>query len=85
MGAKRPSMRTLPSGEHVWHHPPDDQHPEGMLTLVHDCSPLQERHDARLSEHRHRHQELKQCHHDRIRAKKAAQSAKGLPAEKSPF
>lgn len=85
MGAKRPSIRTLPSGEKVMHHPPDKHHPEGMLVLIPDRSALRERHDARLSEHRHRHRELKDVHHRHIRIKKAAQRAGGVPAEKSPI
>lgn len=82
MGDKRPSVRTLPSGERVMHHPPDEQHPEGMLTLIRDCSPLRERHEDRLSEHHHRHRELKATHRTRLRVKNTVQQANGVPAEK---
>lgn len=82
MGDKRLSIRTLPSGEHVMHHPPDKQHPEGMQVLIRDCSPLRERHEARLQEHRRCHAELKAVHHDHIHIKNAVQKAKGVPAEK---
>ena len=85
MGAKRPSIRTLPSGERVWHHPPDDAHPEGMMVLIRDHSPLKRRHDARLHHHRARHEEIKAIHGQRLHAKIADQRAKGVPPEKSPF
>jgi hypothetical protein len=82
VGDKRPSIRTLPSGERCVHHPPSDEFPEGMLTLIRDCSPLRDRHEARLEEHRSRHADLKGEHHDRLRVKRGVQQAKGVPAEK---
>lgn len=85
MGDKRPSIRTLPSGERVHHHPPDKHHPDGMMVLIRDRSALKDRHDERLSHHRERHAAIKAHHERRISFKKADQSAKGVPGAKSPF
>lgn len=85
MGDKRPSVRTLPSGEKVMHHPPCEEHPEGKLVLIRDCSPLRDKLDEMLGDHQERHDELKAIHGQRIAAKQAVQQAKGLPAEKSPI
>lgn len=85
MGEKRVSVRTLPSGEKVLHHPPDDAHPDGKMVLIRDSNAATAALEATMDEFTERHDELKQAHFDRIETKKAAQRAKGLPAEKSPF
>lgn len=85
MGDKRPSIRTLPDGSKVMHHPPDKHHPEGRLTLIRERSVLKDRHDERLGHHRHRHAALKAHHERRIYSKKTDQEAKGVPGAKSPF
>lgn len=84
MGSKRTSVRTLPSGEKVLHHPPDDAHPDGKMVLIPDSTAATQALED-LDEFNERHAELKQAHLDRIETKRAAQRAKGLPAEKSPF
>lgn len=84
MGDKRISVRTLPSGEKVWHHPPDAAHPEGKMVLIREHSPLRERLHAAREENRRRHHELKRHHTHRIAHKRSAQIAKGTPPEKSP-
>lgn len=84
MGDKRISVRTLPSGERVFHHPPDAAHPEGKQVLIRGTSPLRERLHARHDEHRRRHHELHHAHTHRINHKRSAGAAKGLPSEKSP-
>jgi hypothetical protein len=85
MGEKRPSIRTLPSGERVTHHPPDEAHPEGKQVLIRDGSALKDRLDAQLAENKRRHEELKATHADRVETKRADQADKGLPPEKSAF
>lgn len=85
MGDKRPSIRTLPSGERCHHHPADDQHPEGKLVLIKDCSALRDKLNDMYGEHKERHAELKAAHTERIEIKRAHQRRKGLPAEKSPI
>lgn len=83
MGDKRISTRTLPDGTKCVHHPPDDEHPEGKLTLIREGSTLKDRLDAQLEENQMRHSTIQQVHLDRIEAKKANQRAKGMPPEKS--
>lgn len=85
MGDKRVSIRTLPSGEKVHHHPPDDKHPEGKMVLIRETSPLRDRLEAALEDNQRRHEDLQAKHTERIEAKKAEQAAKGLPPEKSHF
>jgi hypothetical protein len=83
MGDKRPSIRTLDSGEKVTHFPADDAHPEGKMVLIRETSPLKDRLDAQLEENQRRHEAIKQDHLDRIAVKRADQQGKGLPPEKS--
>lgn len=83
MGDKRPSVRTLDSGEKVTHFPADDVHPDGKMVLIRETSPLKERLDAQLEENQRRHEAIKQDHLDRIAVKRADQQGKGLPPEKS--
>jgi len=85
MGDKRISIRTLPDGSKVRHHPPDAAHPEGKMVLVRDRSPLREKLAANHHHNRRRHAELQQDHHDRAEFKRAQQRANGVPAEKSPI
>lgn len=85
MGDKRVSTRTLPSGETCLHHPPDDQHPDGKLVLVRDCSPLRDKINDTRDEKKSRHDDLNAVHEVRINNKLARHKAKGLPPEKSPI
>lgn len=85
MGEKRPSIRTLPSGERVTHHPADEVHPDGKMVLIRDGSPLKDRLDANLAENKRRHEELKASHADRVETKRADQQDKGLAPEKMVF
>lgn len=85
MGDKRVSIRTLPSGEKVQHHPPDHRHPDGMLVLIREGSALRDKLHHQRDEKRARHAEIHEGHRQRIVAKVAAQQAKGLPGEKSPI
>lgn len=83
MGSKRPSTRTLPSGEQVTHYPPDEEHPEGRMNLIRTGSPLREKLDARLESNQERLAELEQANADAVQAKKDIQDGKGMPPEKS--
>lgn len=83
MGDKRPSVRTLETGEKVTHYPADDAHPDGKMVLLRDTSVLKERLEAELEEKQRRHEAIKQDHLDRVEVKRADQRAKGLPPEKS--
>lgn len=85
MGEKRVSTRTLPSGEKVQHHPPDEAHPEGKMTLIRESSSLRDLLDASVGEDQARLRELEDQRLEVIAAKRADQSAKGLPPEKSPI
>jgi hypothetical protein len=85
VGDKRVSIRTLPSGERVQHHPPDDRHPDGMLVLIPEGSALREKLDAQREEKRERHVAIHEGHQERVVTKVAAQQVKGLPSEKSPI
>ena len=85
MGNKRPSTRTLPSGEKVRSLPPSPGHPEGHEVLIRDSSPLRERLDARKEDNQRRHAVLAARHAERVEVKRAAQAEKGLAPEKSPI
>ena len=83
MGDKRMSVRTLPSGEKVHHMPPDPQHPEGVLRLIRDRSPLREKLAAMREKKKQRHRLIHAQHLQRIEVKRALQRAGGLPPDKS--
>lgn len=87
MGNLRVSVRTLPDGTKVRHHPPDKNHPEGKQELVYDpeMSSLRNKLLAHHKEHEKADKELRGHHRRRIDAKKKVQRAKGLPEEKSPI
>lgn len=85
MGDKRVSVRTLPDGSKVHHHPPDDSHPEGKQVLIPGPSALKARLEAQLEDNERRHRQLQQRHVDAIDAKKARQRDRGLAPEKSGF
>jgi hypothetical protein len=84
MGAKRVSVRTLPSGEKVTHYPPDDAHPEGKMVLL--SAPennLRQRLADQLPTNRAECDRIKQELFDRIEVKRTAQEEHGVPPEKS--
>jgi len=87
VGNIRVSVRTLPDGTKVRHHPPDKKHPDGMQSLVYDpqVSTLRNKLLAHHKDHEKADKELRGHHRRRIDAKKKAQRNKGLPAEKSPI
>lgn len=78
MGDKRVSVRTLPSGEKVTHHP------DGHQELIRDRSPLREKLAAKRDHKKHHHGLIHQAHLLRIERKQHRQRRKGLPSEKSP-
>lgn len=86
MGKVRVSVKTLPDGTKVRHHPPDRWHPKGKLELLEkQGTSLRERilsvRDHLSSEHDRRHED----HRRRVAHKKALESKGNLPPEKSPF
>lgn len=87
MGTKRISIRTLPDGSKVKHHPPDEQHPDGKLVLIRETSPLRDRLEAQMEDNERRHRQLKDRQARRLQAKKDRQQNKGrpVPGEKTGF
>lgn len=69
MGDKRVSIRTLPTGEKVKHHPPTDTHPEGRMVLIMETSPLKERLTAALADNQAAQKQLKERAAARLKAK----------------
>lgn len=53
------------------------------MVLQRESSPLRDRLDASLEENQTRHEEIKAVFAENINLKKASQSEKGLPPEKS--
>jgi hypothetical protein len=76
MGNKQVSIRTLPDGSRVYHHP------DGKQFLIREHSPLRERLNARHTTDKARHALLKAKHKVRVAAKKRRMMAKGVPPEK---
>lgn len=82
MGEKRPSIRTLPSGERARHLPPDELHPEGQLVLIRDGSPLLDRIKARHAENSRRVVLLGAARQRNLHRKRARLEAGQVPPEK---
>lgn len=87
MGQKKPSVRTLKSGQKVMHHPPSPGFDEGHEVLLPGQSPLIAYLDQRERDLRAAQEDLKQ---ERVRraARKVERQAAGpdpVPAEKSPI
>lgn len=83
MGDKRVSIRTLPSGVKVRHHPPTDTHPEGRMVLVRETSALKERLTAALADNLAAHDKLKERAAARLKAKQDRLNAyPAVPHEK---
>jgi hypothetical protein len=82
MGDKKVTIRTLPSGERVYHHPPDRLHPEGRQVLIRERSPLRDRLDARQPIDKARHAELKAHHQGKAATKRNRALSRGMPPEK---
>jgi hypothetical protein len=76
MGDKRISIRTLPTGEKVEHHP------DGRQVLIRDSSPLKVRHADMLGRHREHQRTLREGHQRRVDTKRELQRRGGIPAEK---
>jgi hypothetical protein len=83
MGNKRPSVRTLPSGERVTHYPPDPEHPKGKMVLLRENSSLRDTLNASATEDQAACNALWYAQQERIEAKQEAQKVAGLPPEKS--
>lgn len=86
MGATRVSTRTLPDGYRVFHHPPDDRHPEGKQVLCPGQSRAREKllaieEDNKAASAAKRHHHQRKVH--RKRASMAAHPA--VPPSKRPF
>lgn len=84
MGDTRATVRTLPSGERVTHHPPSDLHPEGKMVLI-PAHAAKARHAVTRATNRARHAVLKAVHIQRITVKKGQLKANRWPSEKSPI
>jgi hypothetical protein len=82
VGDKRISIRTLPTGEKVEHHPSDHRHPDGKLVLIPGICPLKERHANMLGRHREHQRTLREGHQARALTKRELQRRGGIPAEK---
>jgi hypothetical protein len=82
MGAKKVTIRTLPDGSKVYHHPPDRLHLDGKQVLIRERSPLRDRLNHRLPFDRARHAELKAKHKNKVVAKRQRALSRGMPPEK---
>ena len=83
MGKTRITRRTLPGGEHVLHHPPDDEHPEGKMVL---CTPetngLQQHFDCCRDDNQAKMDALRQAHQASVAALREAHDKGGVPGSK---
>lgn len=77
MGDKRVSVRTLPDGSKVSHHP------DGTQKLIRGRSPLRERLAGKRDHKKRQHDQIHAENLRRVEAKKQCQSHQGLPPEKS--
>ena len=77
MGDKKVSIRTLPDGSKVYHHP------DGKQFLIRESSPLRDKLNARVDLDRTRHAALKLAHRTKALAKSWRQRDRGVPPEKS--
>lgn len=75
MGDKRPSVRTLPDGYRVTHHPPDEAHPDGKMVLLRGQSRLRQRMREAHPEHRKAHKQLADRHTELVERKRASLAA----------
>lgn len=83
MGKTRVSIRTLSSGEKIYHYPPDDEFPEGRKVLVNEGSALAAELDARLEQNEEALGDLRVISQAKVTAKKEAEAADPpVPPEK---
>lgn len=75
MGEKKVSIRTLDSGEQVRHEPPDEDHPDGKMTLIPGQSALRERLEDSAEDKRERLAELANRQRNRLRSKQESLKA----------
>lgn len=82
MGNSRVSIRTLASGEKVYHYPPDEQYPEGRTVLI-GKSALAETVQQRIEENEEAVRDLKVINQAKVEVKKEAEAADpAVPPEK---
>lgn len=83
MGDKRPSIRTLPDGYKIIHHPPSEAHPQGKMVLCPGQSRVRERLLAAHPAHREAHQKIKDRHYSLVERKRLSLAAHpAVPASK---
>ena len=83
MGQTRVSVRTLASGEKVYHYPPDEQFPEGRTVLVNADSALAEELESRREDNEEALRDLRVINQAKVEAKKVAEADDpAVPPEK---
>lgn len=83
MGEKRISVRTLPDGTKVRHHPPDERHPDGKMVLVRQGpNGLQQHFREHEEEHRAAIEEMRQQHLAAVNRLRDLHEKGGLPPSK---
>lgn len=82
---QKPKVVVLDSGEKIIQNPPDDQHPDGKKILIKESSPMRDKLNGLLEDHKAQHAEIHQGNRDRLVAKQEKQAAyPAVPPEKRP-
>jgi hypothetical protein len=83
MGQTRVSIRTLPSGEKVYHYPPTEEFPEGRTVLINDESALASHLESRKESNEEALGDLRVITQAKVEAKKVLEAADpAVPPEK---
>lgn len=83
MGKTRVTIRTLASGEKVYHYPPDEDFPEGRTVLVNSGSSLTAELDSRRDQNEEALRDLRVASQAKVEAKKEADAQHpAVPPEK---
>lgn len=81
----KPKVVVLESGEKVIQHPPDEQHPDGKKVLITESSPIRDKLNSLLEDHKAQHEEIHQRNREILTAKQDKQAAfPAVPPEKRP-
>lgn len=83
MGKTRVTIRTLASGERVYHYPPDEDFPEGRTVLINSGGSLTADLDSRREQNEEALRDLKVVSQAKVEAKKEAEAQyPAVPPEK---
>lgn len=83
MGQSRVSIRTLASGEKVYHYPPSEEFPEGRTVLVNEGLALSSQLESRREDNEVALGDLRVVNQAKVEAKKEAEAADpAVPPEK---